>query len=393
MRLHASFIRTSVFPLLSPTSHLLPLLPHPLPTSSRKMRFNFSLLLAALPLVSSRSIVDKRQTSIDAWITAQEPISRTGIFRNIGGGEYAKDVDRGAVIASPSKANPDYFYQWTRDTGLVSKFLLNLYLNGNTSLEAYLQDYTAETYKLQHTNNPSGGYTSGGIGEPKFHVNGAPYTGGWGRPQTDGPAIRATVLIKYANELLDRNTAAATAYVKEKLYDGILPTNTVIKADLEYVSHYWENGSGFDLWEEVQGIHFFNVMVQRRALVEGAELATRLGDTGAATWYNQQAAALNTRIPQFWNASKGFLVATLNHGRSGQDCGTLLGALHGTGKRGFGNYTPGSDQILATLHALVEVMRPLYPVNSQAGYPGVAIGRYPSDVYDVSFSVSPNSAL
>jgi glucoamylase len=42
--------------------------------------------------------------------------------------------------------------------------------------------------------------------------------GGWGRPQTDGPALRATVLIKYANMLLD---AGSTSYVTSKLYDSL----------------------------------------------------------------------------------------------------------------------------------------------------------------------------
>lgn len=354
------------------------------------MRFSFNLLLAALPLVPtvfSRALVDKRQTtSVDAWLTLQEPISRSSLFRNIGNqGEFAKGVDAGAVIASPSRDSPDYYYQWARDSGLVYKVILNQFLNGNSSLEQYLKDFATETKKLQHTNNPSGGFTSGGIGEPKFHVDGSAYTGGWGRPQTDGPAIRATVLAKYANFLLDRAGSGDEAYVRSMLYDNASPTNSVIKADLEYVSHYWTDASGFDLWEEVKGIHFFNLMVQRRALTEGAELATRLGDPGAATWYNQQAAAINAKIPSFWNSNKGYLVTTLDNSRTGQDCGTLLGALHGTGKRGFGNYSPGSDQILATLQALVDVFKPLYPINSQSGYPGVAIGRYPSDVYDVSF--------
>lgn len=107
-------------------------------------------------------------------------------------------------------------------------------------------------------------------------------------------------------------------------------------------------------------------------------------DSGAATWYKQQADAIDKRIPEFWSSSKGYLVATLNNARSGQDCGTLLGSLHGTGKRGFGKYTPGSDEVLVTLQALVDSMKPIYPINSQSGYPGVAVGRYPSDVYDVS---------
>lgn len=261
---------------------------------------------------------------------------------------------------------------------MTFKVLLNQYINGDTTIESYLKSYATESAKLQKTSNPSGSYTTGGIGEPKFYVNGAAFTGSWGRPQLDGPAIRATVLIKFATMLLD---AGQTSYVTSNLYDSAFPTNSVIKADLEYVSNYWTN-SGFDLWEEVNGAHFFTYMVQYRALIEGAELANRLGDTGAGAWYTTQANAIKAKMSSFWSSNKGYLLATLNTGRSGIDCGTLLGSLHGNGARGFGVYPPTSDEVLVTLQALVDVMKPLYAINSASGAPGVAIGRYPEDVYD-----------
>ena len=40
------------------------------------------------------------------------------------------------------------------------------------------------------------------LGEPKYNVNGTPFTGPWGRPQNDGPALRAITLIKFANHLI-----------------------------------------------------------------------------------------------------------------------------------------------------------------------------------------------
>lgn len=186
--------------------------------------------------------------------------------------------------------------------------------------------------------------------------------------------------------------AGKTSYVTSKLYDSKLPTNTVIKSDLEYTTQNWQT-SGFDLWEEVQGIHFFTMMAQHRALVEGAELADRLNDPGAATYYRSQAALIKARLPQFWDANKGYLVATLGHSRSGEDCGTLLGSLHGNGRRGMGIFTPGSDEVLVTLQALVNSMKNLYPLNQRAGAPGIAVGRYPSDVYDVSSSDSVFSLI
>lgn len=68
------------------------------------------------------------------------------------------------------------YFQWTRDSALVFKVLLNQYLAGNSSLEAFLREYAAEADRLQHTSNPSGGYASGGLGEPKFYVDGRAFT-------------------------------------------------------------------------------------------------------------------------------------------------------------------------------------------------------------------------
>jgi len=123
-------------------------------------------------------------------------------------------------------------------------------------------------------------------------------------------------------------------------------------------------------------------MAQRRALLAGAELADRLSDGGAAAWYRQQADAIGDVLPSFWSSSKNFLQATLNQSnRQSLDCGTLLGSLHGNGKRGWGIFSPESDEALATLDALVNVFKSLYPINSK-GVLGVAISRYPEDIYD-----------
>ncbi|KAF8455792.1 Six-hairpin glycosidase-like protein [Kalaharituber pfeilii] len=324
--------------------------------------------------------IEKRQINVNSWIQSQTPVSWTGLYRNIGNtGQFATNTDAGSVIASPSTSSPDYFYQWVRDSALVFKVVLNQFINGDTSVESHIRNYVTESNKLQHTNNPSGDYYTGGIGEPKFHVNGAAYDAGWGRPQHDGPALRAIVLSEYANILLDRGDIS---YVKDNLYKAVLPYDTVIKADLEHVSHKWQENN-FDLWEEVSARHFFTHIVQRRALFAGAELADRLNDTGAATWYRQQADAIGTYLPNFWSSSKNHIVAMLdaNNGRSGIDCGNLLGAIHGNGKRGWGLYSPESDEVLATLDALINVFQPMYPINNN-GMPGIAVGRYPEDVYD-----------
>jgi len=175
------------------------------------------------------------------------------------------------------------------------------------------------------------------------------------------------------------------------MYDGKLETRSVIKADLQYISNTW-GSNGFDLWEEVDGMHFFTALCQQRALVKGRDLALTMNDTEAAAWYESQQLLLkNFLLSEFWDEEKGHIVAILHFPeRGGLDAATLLAALH-AGQDDL--FAPWSDQILATLDKLVESMAARYSINTpNALLPedrlrGVAIGRYPEDVYDgIDFS-------
>jgi glucoamylase len=225
-----------------------------------------------------------------------------------------------------------------------------------------------------------------GLGEPKFNVDGSAFTGAWGRPQNDGPALRVITLARFANLLLDQGQ---DALVKEKLYAFGLPANTVIKADLEYISHYWQMAS-FDLWEEVLGTHFFTRMAIRKALLDGAALADRMGDPNAAEFYRAQAQDVQGALADHWDATRGYLVATLDANSndknkiSGLDAGVILGSLIGCEEDQF--FCPSSDQVLATAYHLQQSFAQLYPINqvrtnSQGDVLGTAIGRYPEDTY------------
>lgn len=286
------------------------------------------------------------------------------------------DASPGAIIASPSKADPNYYYHWIRDAALTSDVLVTLYQNGDKSrdYDQLLQNYVDFSRHLQTVPNPSGG-----LGEPKFNVDGTAFTGPWGRPQNDGPALRAAAMVRLARIWISQGRGDL---VKQKLYDAPLPTTTLIKADLEYVAHHWRESS-FDLWEEERGDHFYTRMAQRRAMVEGAALARQLNDGGAASFYDEQARALENEIRKHWNAQRGLLEPTLNwtggvdYKTSGIDSAVILGVLHGH-VDDFYSYT--GDQVLATVHQQEVAFRNTFPIN-QRGLPAVAIGRYPEDRY------------
>ena len=62
--------------------------------------------------------------------------------------------------------------------------------------------------------------------EPKFEIpSGDPYTGGWCRPQTDGPALRAMALSKWGMILID---AGQSSTAKSDVWP-------LVKFDMEWV--------------------------------------------------------------------------------------------------------------------------------------------------------------
>jgi glucoamylase len=81
----------------------------------------------------------------------------------------------------------------------------------------------------------------------------------------------------------------------------------VIKADLDFVASNW-NSSGFDLWEEVNGMHFYTRLVpkilraapmqmQYRALYDGVVFASSLGDSVGAAECSSQAQQIVSSAP------------------------------------------------------------------------------------------------
>lgn len=288
---------------------------------------------------------------------------------------------KGAVVAAKSKVDPDYFYHWIRDAGLVMNVVVELYKRAPTTAEKQkyekiLVDFIEFSKKNQETPNPSGH-----IGEPKFNSDGSAFTGNWGRPQNDGPALRAIALMNLARQWLDQGDVDR---VRRHLFDGKFPSKSVVKADLEFVAHRWRD-TCFDLWEEVKGLHYYTRMAQWRALVEGADLADRLDDSGAATFYRKQASLLLAELDRHWDSAKGHLVPTVDrdggipYKDSGIDTSTILATLHlGLVDEPFGLL---DDRFQATYEKNLVVFQRIYTIN-QKGLPGTAIGRYPEDQYD-----------
>lgn len=265
------------------------------------------------------------------------------------------------------------FYTWTRDSALTSMMLIDALIAGETSLQPYIEDYIRAQAELQTVPNPSGDLENGaGLGEPKFNVDETAFTGSWGRPQRDGPALRAITLIAYSNWLISTGQNSIVA-------SDIWP---IIANDLAYVGQYW-NQTTFDLWEEVNGSSFFTTAVQHRALVEGNILASQISKSCPSC--TSQSPQILCFLQNFWNGQ--YILANIhtNNGRSGKDTNTLLASIHTfdpDANCDDTTFQPCSPRALANHKAVTDSFRSIYALNSATpkGAP-VAVGRYAEDVY------------
>ncbi|KZL81139.1 glycosyl hydrolase family 15 [Colletotrichum incanum] len=323
-------------------------------------------------------IANVAAADVDEFITQQRGIALEGTLNNIGlNGSFVRGASAGIVVASPSKAEPDYFYTWTRDAALTMKMIVDEFIFGNEELQVYVEDYYRSQAVLQTVTNPSGSFlpSGRGLGEAKYNVDGSRFNGAWGRPQRDGPALRAITLITYSRWLVENGQQA-------KAKDVIWP---IIANDLSYTGQYW-NSTGFDLWEEVSGSSFFTTQNQYRALVEGAALAESLGVkcTGC-----ELAPDVLCFLQTFWNGNDGYYTANINTQtqRSGKDANVMLGAISVFDVAAScedPSIQPCHSRSLSNFKVWVDSFRnaSLYPINEGiAQDKGIALGRYTEDIY------------
>lgn len=360
------------------------------------------------------------RNNFSLWLEEQTSISFEKILANIGNSNINDlhkndNVADGAVIASISKNEPDYFYQWPRDAAItINTIVANLIGSDNAinlTLAETVTKYLNNSAVLQRTSNPSGEGVGGndpnlkGLGEPKFEVNNEAFKGNWGRPQNDGAPLRLIATFHFLGKLNQQNVSLSEL-ISQLNTDGHQNAgllfddekslfNNVIRHDLEFVSKNWQTDS-FDLWEEIKGRHFFTSLVQLSATKLGLEfmgnhepndpLFKELQETFNGLY------EFLTLEGGFLNPHKNYIVETPSslNTRSGLDTAVLIASLltHDKDAEPFTTnnlpFDVTDSGILNTLHALTNVMAIIYPINHQRHSPnmGVALGRYPEDIYD-----------
>lgn len=122
----------------------------------------------------------------------------------------------------------------------------------------------------------------------------------------------------------------------------------------------------------------FTHIASRTALEQGAALASRLGDTGAASFYALQAGRITQELRKYLHRSSGIIDAyqePKQFNRTGLDAAVPLGVLI-SGSKGTEEWGPANEYVLATIKAYVDSFRSEYKINDGKPVVPVATGRY-----------------
>jgi len=283
---------------------------------------------------------------------------------------YLKNLNiqgSGAVVAAPDHNTPggSYYYHWMRDGALSMKVFMELNDLDYDKVKDYMTNYENWVRNVQRKTDPNG--IDVRI-EPKFTIpDGSPYTGGWCRPQTDGPGLRANSMAMWGNILVN---ASKIDHAKNDVWP-------LVKNDLDWVLSNWQS-NGCDLWEEVRSNDFFwGRMAYIYSLKAAATFATSIGQNDEAAQYKNLADTIKEATKSHWNGQ--YIFESSNRPKDG----ATIHAIAAFGK-GADLYPPSSAEAAATIAVLNTAFCAEFPINevdTKAGIPGILYGRYPGDSY------------
>jgi glucoamylase len=278
---------------------------------------------------------------------------------------------RGSVVASPVLAawdpDPDYFFHWYRDSALVMEALrlardeipqsaelfadFDQFSLGLASLDGRLLPVPgAEAGFTQFLRRDLATAHGAAIpAETRVNPDGTLDISDWPRPQYDGPALRALTLLRW-------NSADPAAIL-------------LLQADLEFVLHH-ARLTGFGIWEEETGLHYYALRVSAAALQQGAVWLAARGNAAMAARCQTEADGILRLLDDWWN---GAFIPAHKNGAAAKllDVSVILAANHAAA-------SPDA-RMTATLDQLTTLFGGLYPINHGLAAP--ALGRYDGDTY------------
>jgi len=353
-----------------------------------------------------------RVETLTAWIDRQYGHAARQMLRSIsplgvvkarpGFGQIIRPAP-GSVVASPVPASydpdPDYFFHWYRDSAIVIDALRLAHAAGQAGDEAprLFGEFVRFSAALAQLDGRRLAAASGEwrprvaadflqflrpdselqrvhgeavAGEARVNPDGTLDISNWGRPQNDGPPLRALAVLRWLRGV-SLDTASRTTC------EGLL------REDLRFTrAHWWE--PCHDIWEEERGLHYFTLLVGAQALDDGAEWLDSRGEGAEAAGCRADSRSIRATLDGYWLADRGYYRSrTLESGEPSAkelDIAVIFAALQASDDRP--SHSVRDPRVHATLDALDSAFEVDYPINhGRPATRGPALGRYRGDRY------------
>jgi glucoamylase len=326
-----------------------------------------------------------------------QSISATALVKERPGFGTTVRPIRGAVLASPSSGDPDYFFHWLRDSAAIMDAVRILIRRGE-NVGAWIErfnDFVRFSLGLREINGPDFLKRNAGfrdkadpwfqqyirpdeeiaavegervLGEARVNADGTLDFICWNRPQHDGPAARALVCLRFWDDAIIEG-------------DAKLRLEELIHGDLDYTARF-AGDACYDIWEEERAQHYYTVLVQFAALEQGARWADGEGDSIRAAHLRGKAGSLSELLKAFWYEPGGFIRSRLPQNgiesEKALDFAVILGVLHAGIETGA--HSVQAPHVRATLHKLEDLFASEYALN-RGRTSGLLYGRYKGDRY------------
>jgi glucoamylase len=350
--------------------------------------------------------------TLTAWIDRQyghaarqmlRSISPVGVVKTRPGFDQTIRPSPGAVVASPVPASydpdPDYFFHWYRDSAIVIDALRLLQTAGLAGNEAprlfgEFVRFSAALARLDGRGLAAASgtwrprvaadfvqflrldselqrvYGEAVAAETRVNADGTLDISNWGRPQNDGPALRALAVLRWLRDA-SLDTALRTT------------CDALLRDDLRFTRAHWREPC-YDIWEEERGLHYFTLRVSAQALDDGADWLDRRGEGAEAASCRADSRAIRDTLDGYWLADRGYYRSrTLESGETSAkelDIAVILAALQASDD--CATHSVHDPRIHATLGVLDSVFDADYPINhGRPATRGPALGRYRADRY------------
>jgi glucoamylase len=354
-----------------------------------------------------------KSESLDLWVDHQfryavqamlMSVSPLGILKTRPGFGQRIVPKKGAIIASPVLGNydpePDYFFHWFRDSAIVVDSLRLAFEARALGLEAITQlaDFVQFSLELAALDGrrlleepawrsrvapdfvrflrPVSELASVRgervAADTRVNPDGTLDISRWGRPQNDGPSLRALALLRWTS-------------LQPRLLGAELDVRlaSLLRQDLAFARTHWQEPC-YDIWEEEKGLHYYTLRVAACALEGGAAWLRESREEGEAQACAAEAAAIARLLDDYWLEDQQYYRSRMleggAHSSKDLDIAVILAAIHAPEVGGA--HAARDPRMHATLARLEAMFDSAYAINhSRPPERGPALGRYAGDGY------------